>query len=162
MERAGQRSGGSSQALKTTAARAWRSLQRGPRLGLSKHPHVAGAHHESLLPELRWGINKTWPEDGRDHSARKLWAGSGESTSSQAIRKILSSDSSTCRKGLHRNIRSVSHSLAAHASAPHRCVCECSVPVRGTLSNNAVGTKPPLPAARCGSANPNLDRGRIC
>src|ERR1022692_870100 len=87
----------------------------------SKHPHVAGAHHESLLPELRWGMNKTWPEDGRDHSARKLWAGSGEITSSQAIRKILSSDSSTCRKGLHRNIRSVSHSLAAHASAPHRC-----------------------------------------
>ena len=66
-------------------------------------------------------MNKTWPEHGRDHSARKLWAGSGEITSSQAIRKILSSDSSTCRKGLHRNIRSVSHSLAAHASAPHRC-----------------------------------------
>jgi hypothetical protein len=34
--------------------------------------------------------------------------------------------------------------------------------VRGTLSNNAVGTNLPLPAARCGSANPNLHRGRIC
>jgi hypothetical protein len=122
VERAGQRSGGSSQALKTTAAR-----------GLEKFTNEA---HDWVYQNIRTLQALTTKPYYLNYAGERTKHGQkmggtilpGNCGLALARSRVLKRSEGYCRAILQRvekdcieTFRSVSHSLAAHASAPHRC-----------------------------------------